>query len=266
MARNRIIGLFIAVVVLLGLAYVGTALVLASKRMAHQERWRAQLLQVRELGAAAAPTLLAAAKLRPLGEACRGVLPPKGFKALVGYLVPPELPPGSDRFGGEVTAFSPIAHGIATDYMHHAEHPPDFGFIFRDALDPFTWDNEPAGVDLAGASYLAVTVALGLRFPKLSSDDKSFSSGEGELRTRVVSLPEGRTLCQGRSSPVTPEKLEAKGFGRTKEAASASAALSIMRSLEWRFKTSVVHVPLAEICGAADERYCTWVRGQLDLR
>ena len=266
MARNRIIGLFVAVVVLLGLAYVGTALVLASKRTAHQERWRAQLLQVKELGAAATPTLLSAAELRPLGEACRDALPPKGFNAVVGYLVPPELPPGSNRFGGDVTAFSPIGDSIATDYMHHAEDPPDFGFIFRDALDPFTWDSARAGVDLTGASYLAVTVAVGLRFPRLSRDDKSFSPGEGELRTRVVSLPEGRTLCEGRSSPITPEKVEAKGFGKTKEAASASAALSIMSSLEWRFKTSVVHVPLAEICRAADERYCTWVRAQLDLR
>lgn len=266
MARNRIVGLFVAAVVLLGFAYVGTALMLASERTAHRERWRAQLLQVKELGAAAIPTLLSAAELRPLGEACRDALPPKGFKAVVGYLVPPELPPGSDRFGGDVTAFSPIANGISTDYMHHADEPPDFGFIFRDALDLFTWDNKSTGVDLTGASYLAVTVAVGLRFPRLSSDDKSFSPGEGELRTRVVSLPEGRTLCEGRSSPVTPETVEARGFGRTKEAASASATLSIMRSLEWRFKTSVVHVPLAEICGAADERYCTWVRGELGLR
>lgn len=262
MARNRIIGLFVAVVVLLGCAYVGTAFMLASKRMAHQERWRAQMLRVKELGAAATPALLSATALRPLGEACRDALPPKGFNAVAGYLVPPELPPGIDRFGGDVT------HGSNTDYMHHAEYPPDFVFIFRDALDPFTWDNDSgsAHVDLTGASYLAVTVAVGLRFPRLAKDDKSFSAGEGELRTRVVSLPEGRTLCEGRSSPVTPETVEAKGYGKTQEAAGASAALSIMHSLAWRFKTSVVYVPLAEICGAADERYCTWVRGQLALR
>jgi hypothetical protein len=260
MSKNRIIALVVgALALLLGL-YLAIAFVVARKHVAGRERWRGQLLQVKALGDAAKPSLLAAADLAPLDEACRAALPAKGHRAVIGYVVPPELPPGADRFGGEVVAYQPISGSLSTDFMHNAEDPVDFGFAFSDALDVFTWDNEEAGVDLEGSSYLAITVVTGLRFPRLAEDDKTYTPGAGEVKTRVVSWPDGKTLCEGRTAPHTPEKLEARGYGKTKAGAEASAALSLMRSLDWSFRQSIVFGPLVAICTAGDERYCERVR------
>lgn len=263
MSKNRLFALVGGVLALALVVYLGIAFVVARKHHTARERWRGQLLQVKALADAAKPALLAATGLAPLDEACREALAPKGYRAVIGYLVPPELPPGADRLGGEVTAYEPISGVVGTDYMHHAESPEPFGLAFSDALDVFTWDNEVSGVDLEGSSYLAITVATGLRFPRLADDDKTYAPGAGELRTRVVSWPDGKPLCEGRTAPNTPQTLEAHGSGKTQGAAHANAALTLMGNLSWAFRQSIVFGPLAAICAAGDARYCEHVEREL---
>jgi hypothetical protein len=148
--------------------------------------------------------------------------------------------------------------------MQHADEEPDFGGKFTDAaFDPWSWDNGDWHTDPSVGSYLVFTVPLKVVFPRLADDDKSFSAGEGELRTRVLSLPDGKVLCEGRSSPTTPEKLSLSGRGRDEAAAKARATLDGMGKLSAYFSFSLLYTPLSLVCEAADQQYCDWVQAQL---
>jgi hypothetical protein len=73
-------------------------------------------------------------------------------------------------------------------------------------------------------------VPLKITFPSMNDDEKTFAPGSGELRTRVLSIPDGK--------------------------ARARASIQLMDSLAWSFETSIKYNPLRALCFAADKKYC----------
>lgn len=253
-------GIATVVVVLLG-GYFGAVNFFASRELTRAQKWRAKMLAIKALADAQVPSLKVA-ELVPLRDACAGKLEPKGPKAIVSYMDPGDLPQG-ETSAGQVTGAIIKSDHYGYDFMEHAASEPEFEWLFREALDPGSWSKEEWHVDPSVASYAVITVPLQVEFPRLAEDDKSFSEGKAELRTRVFTWPEGKVLCEGVSEPTTPEKLELSGSGKTQEIAKARAALGAMDSLRAGFSTSILNTPLLEVCAAADPTYCEHIKSQL---
>jgi hypothetical protein len=166
--------------------------------------------------------------------------------------------PRSETLVGELMGYVADGDRFWYDFMEHAEAAPEFGLKLVDALDPWTWDRRHSHTDPAVASYLVITVPLKIEFPELSPDDRSFTTGKADVRSR-----DGKVVCEGTTEPELPQELELKGRGRTDAEAQARAENDASWSPHYRFTNAIQDVPLLEVCAGADERYCGWIRDQL---
>lgn len=207
---------------------------------------------------------------QPLGLACAGKLEPGNVGSLVGYTVK-----ASDDIGGSL-------HGIArqptTDEQHDSHWRTDriivegmynrertFGSELMGALDPMTWKYKKTGyvpfvADVREARYLAVTRASTLTMPDNQGD--TYLPGTAELVTRVVSVPDGKTVCEGLSHATKRGTVEFTGKGKTKADAHVEAVKRVDFHVRAYFASAVHYRPLAEVCEVGGKLYCDKVRAE----
>lgn len=254
-------GLLVAgVVVLLVGAWLAVAGLLRSYESASVERTRA----LAALGEKVAP--LPSEELRPLAEACAGKLPQGGPRSIAGYVAqvePAGLPalPKSYMFLDQ--AVLGVAEGVRL--AMDDRHVPDlgvnsFGTDLQLALDPTGWGRRLSRAKAGSPELAEVKLLVAARYASLQLpakvDDDHFRWGRGAYGARVVEVPSGKVLCEGRGEVRSKLQVSASGRGATKGEAQADAAGRLDDNLLFSFLLSAKASPLLEVCDAGGRTLC----------
>lgn len=204
--------------------------------------------------------------LKPLAEACAGKLPQGGPRSIAGYLAkvdPAGLPALPKSYWTLDQSVVGLAEGARLSM--HDEYLPDlrassFTSQLKDALDPTNWGMRLSSAKAGRPELAEVKVLVAARYASFELptkvDDGQFRWGKGAYGARVVEVPSGKVLCEGRGEVHRKLKVTASGRGTTQADAQADAAGRIDDNLVFSFILSVKGSPLSDVCEAGGKTFC----------
>jgi hypothetical protein len=247
--------------------YVLGALFVAARYAGWENEKRDRWTLIRKLGLEQKDALVAAQDLPPLGEACRGKLDPGGPLSLLAYVIP--ISPEDEDVGDHVVGLYEDGDSDATSaYRYQAwgtwlKHiPPGTSALgeLLGALDPGTWSYKTKRWGAGGqpevreAKYLAVTEVADLVWPAEEGDE--YRPGAAVLKTRVISLPAGNTICEGASFATRRGVISGSGRGQDQADAQVAASKSASFHVRAYFINAIQYGPLVHLCEAGGKLFC----------
>jgi len=233
--------------------------------------------RVLELATLAAPELEQAKQEPPsLRAACAGKLVPGSAGSLLGFspLLPParrpNLPKDTDRVDATLTWVTTSLQ-IHVQTSTYESAPPDvtWGDALDQNFDPSDWSRHLSSAALgapesAQARYLAVSVYDSLVVPTTEGD--GWVGGSGRYRTRVVSFPDGATVCEGGGQVRMTNRVAAGGQGRNKLDAQLEAAGKLTTLVPFVWTRAVSISPIDDLCAAGGPELCEVTSTELAAR
>jgi hypothetical protein len=257
----------VVVGLLLAAIYASAALVIGARYAGWENAEHEKIVLIRKFGSEPR----SAGQLGPLKEACAGKLEKGGPFSLVGYVVP-LVDSDDDEIGDRVMGLVeypnvPVNSGVRFDasqtWVRYPGSPRTILGEFVGALDPMSWKykTRPEGSGgkprVRDARYVAITTPRDLVWPV--DQGNVYIPGTARLETRVVTLPEGKLVCEGESTVTHGGRIEMEGRGKTMAEAETQAVARLSFHVKAYFISAIQYGPLFPICEAPGNDFCDQV-------